>query len=637
MTESTNYYFAWLGISDSDPDYYVLLGIERDDADTARIKQAAKVALSKLEPVTGTENREERRRLAHQIKVAFATLTNPQLRADYDHKLAAKDNQLPPPLSQPKLAIALNPAEVSSAGELKMAVPIAVPSTPSPSPSASIAVENTGKFDFEPAQVRVGFRKRILKPSRSGMPILVMIFLLFVGPVIVVGLIFYSAKSAWLGPAKPLASSTDATDRDNSSEPEISSEQETVRERDKIVGIPSDVKQPDEAEWKPALDQADPPMSEQNEKTEAQSTDVPTTTHTAVDRGDLNRVLFQQTIRRFFVALNYRDWSRSKELADRIAKMGVDTPLELARDGVHQAIEHAEGFWKQVTQSTGQLTTGVELTLGKEKVAFLEATDQYVVFKMKGIVCKAYFESIPITMLIHLGETGPVKDIPLWRLQQAAVFLATPESAREYEGGVRKLLGQSEEDGHEVESLRALLDFQLKELVLNEGLAVWPTAEQRREATELANKLLASAQLASRNVAGLRNDADKSIALALKTESPLAKFGLLDRALNDAIRLCDMRACHEVLTLVSDIYQVDMNKNLLIVSMGMIPHAPSADQAERICNMILQLSGNGWPDMRGQPTTKRELVEVKKLAKRFKLNSVLDRVELMTKFLPTTK
>ena len=192
-------------------------------------------------------------------------------------------------------------------------------------------------------------------------------------------------------------------------------------------------------------------------------------------------------------------------------------------------------------------------------------------------------------------------------------------------------------DGHDVESLRALLDFQLKELVVNEGLAAWPNADQRREATELANKLLPPAQIASRNVAGLRNDADKSIAQALKTESPLAQFGLLDRALTDATRLCDMRACHEVLTLISNTYQVDMNKSLLIVSMGMIPHAPSADQADRICNMILQLSGNGWPDMRGQPTTKRELDEVKKLAKRFKLISVLDRVELMTNFLPPTK
>jgi hypothetical protein len=645
MTSSSNVYQDLLGIPHLDPDYYTLLGISRDEMDAARIKDAAEKVLEKLETLTDNDQRDDTRRLVKHVKAAYLTLINLQRRAKYDKGLASSEIKIAIPSPSPEILQATTIADAFPTAPLKMAVPIAVPRNQLFTNAAPVPALDGSAVRDENEKLKVVPPRKSKKRSATGLPLPLLIMILVVGSTVVVGLIFFAAKGAWIGAAKPKsnpavrtaagASSSDTVtsvdtpatsivDTDNSApfignSPDAKSEQ-ALDQKERLVATVDERQNSDSA-------------AESDAEKSVVEPDLPNLTD---DQSETTLALRRQTARRFFVAISHRDWPRSKDLAAWLEKSDVDA-LGLVPGGFERALELASGFWKQVTQSTIQHATGVELTIGSETVGFIEASNQHVMFKMKGVTCKAYFESLPISMLIQLGESGAVEDIPVWRLQQAVAFLASPNSARTNEAKILRLLEQSETDGHDVESLKGLLAFQMQEVKLNDALAAWPLKEERSDAAIKAAELMPPVKIAARNIAGLKNDADKAIALAIKTEPSPARFGLLDRALSDSIRLCDLRACHEVLTLISEGYQVDMDARLLGVSMEMIPHASSPDQARRICNSILQLSGNGLPDLKYQPTTKRELDEVQKLARRFKLNDVLDQVELLRKSQQATK
>ncbi|MFN9877605.1 MAG: hypothetical protein ACK557_03925, partial [Planctomycetota bacterium] len=123
MAETVSPHRRWLGLAQPQPDYYQLLGVDRTEQQSEVLRSAAEARLGLLKSFRDPEGLGERKALAEEIKLAFATLANPAKRAEYDRRTndAASRGK---PSAPPPLAI---PVAVPIAQPLAHAPPQAVP------------------------------------------------------------------------------------------------------------------------------------------------------------------------------------------------------------------------------------------------------------------------------------------------------------------------------------------------------------------------------------------------------------------------------------------------------------------------------------------------------------------------------
>ena len=83
MSDQTNPFQRWLGIDDSNPDYFRILDINRDVADRSEIKAAALDAMRKIGEELPHENVKSWKLVRNEIKLAFKCLSDPRTREAY--------------------------------------------------------------------------------------------------------------------------------------------------------------------------------------------------------------------------------------------------------------------------------------------------------------------------------------------------------------------------------------------------------------------------------------------------------------------------------------------------------------------------------------------------------------------------
>ncbi len=94
MSEAFNPYRDWLGLEDApaSPDYYMLLGVERN-ASADRIKRAADYAINRVRKIRPGERAAQWSRLIDELRTAQLELTEPERRAVYDAGLSPTTSQ----------------------------------------------------------------------------------------------------------------------------------------------------------------------------------------------------------------------------------------------------------------------------------------------------------------------------------------------------------------------------------------------------------------------------------------------------------------------------------------------------------------------------------------------------------------
>jgi hypothetical protein len=108
VPDAFNPYREWLGLeaAPASPDFYQLLGVERD-AEPERVKQAADYAINRVRSVRPGKRAAEWTRLIDELRTAQNVLADPQRRAAYDAALpptAPRGNQQPFPAETPVAA-----------------------------------------------------------------------------------------------------------------------------------------------------------------------------------------------------------------------------------------------------------------------------------------------------------------------------------------------------------------------------------------------------------------------------------------------------------------------------------------------------------------------------------------------------
>lgn len=96
MSTGFNPYFEWLDIElqANKPNYFELLGVDRGEKNSRQLDVAARTQLSKLNSVDPGNRKEQLDQLKSEVKQAFAVLSCPKQRAEYELNLASFS---PPP------------------------------------------------------------------------------------------------------------------------------------------------------------------------------------------------------------------------------------------------------------------------------------------------------------------------------------------------------------------------------------------------------------------------------------------------------------------------------------------------------------------------------------------------------------
>ena len=97
QTKLTSIYRGVLGIGADQypPDYFQLLGIDRDETDVAKIEGAARQRAKALGKLFGTEDERPARIILQRLSKAKICLLDPQAHKAYEHRLAARDANTP--------------------------------------------------------------------------------------------------------------------------------------------------------------------------------------------------------------------------------------------------------------------------------------------------------------------------------------------------------------------------------------------------------------------------------------------------------------------------------------------------------------------------------------------------------------
>jgi hypothetical protein len=614
MTDKVSPHRRWLGLAQAQPDLFQLLGVERSERQPEVFRAAAEARLGLLKSFRDAEGLSERKALAEEIKLAFATLSNPSKREEYEQKFGPQasppaNSTTPPPLAIP------------------LAVPIALPnpttSTPPLAPNPMVQAQTEPK-DPLAAVAALESKQRRRKPSKSRAWVLTTLglFLFLGGPLLIIGIIWFNSQDRLIAQqsvekkrpsseqplvnkpslAGPFAGLTpQPREEDRSTSPE-----EPASNDDSAVPVPSgSPEQPDSAER--------PDMSRPPETSDFADFASPSIR-------ELNRVIWND--------LRYRDSETAKKRL-QLAKGVLTSASEQAQlTALEEVVGHLDRYWKQLVQSSARMRTG-EIKWGDESAGFIESTDQYVLVKLKGIGLKVLWEYVRPDIAVQLAEQGPIADIPAWRLAKASALMLDTQTAREQEPLIRQWLDESAADGHEIANLEWVLS---QRVARSPGVLKMPapSGELLESAKRSLREVLPEKNIAANNVAGRKAVIDQLLAEAARQADPAVKFVALERARDHAIRLVDIPLCRELLESLATAFEIDVESKMLDSVSEMAAFVQTEVQAERVCEAILISSGVSLTELTKGAVEPKVLRTAEELARKQGLKQMLDRIHYLT-------
>lgn len=650
MNDLEQCYRRWFGISDPAPDFYQLLGIGTAETDPQRIRAAAESRLAILKSDSDPAFQELRRTVAEHVKTAYSTLIHSEQRAQYDRSLTGNR-----PL---KLAQPLAPLPNSNLAEPKRAIPLAELPNVAEAVVEKRDLANVGNPMNASARIPVELqiRTRRQRAGRRSSWMWSLLGLLFFvgGPALILGLIWIN----WNSPRQ--LTDADQAPLENTSASANTPFQLPVPEANAAVSpdnstahpnrIPSNLDAASQSNAadppKETLDphnrtepgQTEPDREASSPAVEANVSENSTNPQTHSDSESSEpwpqsyaSPAVAQTARWMFLDLQYRQIASARQRLARL-KNNTELPPHAQRQWqlLHSACDHAELFWNQVVQSCSRHRTGTELKMDAEPIGFIESTDQFVQFKIKGVITRAYFDNLPFEVAVSWAESGAIPDIPSWRLAKALAWMADPVRAAAAENEIRQLLIQSEVDGHAVDGLRWLLEQQLAARDSAVERMPYPDEPTRKLATSLLNERIPPRPIEQSNLAARYREIEQLLDLAATESDPPLRLAALERALKATERAADWHQCRVILHTIADTFQIDLEQKSIAHSQEMTRFVSTPLQAERLCDWVITLQGYGWPKFSPGMANPKQLVEADRLAKKHSIRAIQDRIAFLT-------
>lgn len=632
MSDQVTSFRRWLGLSQQQPDYFQLLGVERSEQRPAELRAAAEARLALLKSFQDPEGHIVRKTLAEQIKLAFQTLSQPEKRREYENSLG------------------INPAALVS-GVIPLALPVATPVKPLASAIESGSLPAANVRVAKPADLTQGDslaalsqldskrKRRAAARPRSKLVPLLGLLLFLGGPLAVIGVVWLNsgagrasktlADSSAQGGKKPAMTSAEAAPAVN---PQSDRNQVTAESRADPGREPAPAPTPAESDDSTTSEQ-NPPASGDGESMSPAEPTVPDGVASnelgakALGR-DYSSPKVKEACREIWNELRFRNLNQARTRL-LVLKGTLTKPEEAAQlAALEEAIERAERFWQQIIKSCAEIRSG-EIRFGDESAAFVESTDQFLILKLKGVIVRANWVFLPKDIAIGIAEQGSIADLPRWRLEKVTALLFDASDAAKNEPAIRDWLSQSAEDGHNTVALEWLLDRRLSDRTLAKPPAAPQESELKPALKKLAEKM-PQKQLAQNNLAGRNAAIQELLEFTRKETDPLLRYVALERLREHAIRKADLALCRQVLESQASLYNVDVDAAMLDAANQMIAYSQSELQAELVCEAILLGSGVGWPTFTRGTIAPRKLIKAEELARKQDLRQTLERIRYLT-------
>ncbi|MFN9231647.1 MAG: hypothetical protein ACK6DU_10435 [Planctomycetota bacterium] len=624
MAETVSPHRRWLGLVQPQPDYYHLLGVDRTEQQSEVLRSAAEARLGLLKSFRDPEGLGERKALAEEIKLAFATLANPAKRAEYDRRTndAASRGK---PSAPPPLAI---PVAVPIAQPLAHAPPQAVPPPLAAAMPIPLAQPVAAPQDSLASVAALDAKQRRRKENKSRKWTLTLLgLLLFLGgPMLIISLI-------WLN-SKPTAV---AEKRADAPRPAATSPTKKPALEGPFSGLTpppseqSEMLSPGTAEDSEPSPSPDPSAEAIGE--EKQAGTEPAQPDSSRPPGESEEVAFaspsiRELDRVIWNDLRYRDAATARKRL-LLAKGALSSPQEQQQlAAIEELVGHLEKYWKQLVQSAAKLKTG-EIKWGEDTAGFVESTDQYVLVKLKGIGLKVSWENLRPDLAAQLVEQAPIADIPTWRLAKASALMLDIQTAREQEPLIRQWLEESAADGYEIGNLEWVLAQRIARRPTGRRLPP-PQGQALEQAKRTLREALPEKNFAANNVAGRRTAIEQLLAEATRQPDPSVKYVALERARDHAIRLIDIPLCRELLESLATAFELDVEAKMLESVNEMTSYVQTGAQAERVCEAILVSSGISLTELTKGSAEPKKLRLAEELAQKQGLKQMLDRIQYLT-------
>lgn len=623
MADKVSSYRRWLGLAHSSVNYFQLLGIDRGERRPDVLRASAEARLELLKSFRGEEGLEERKALAAEIKLALATLSDPAKRQTYEQKqpppLGITNSQSTPPLAIPVAVPIAQPLPESAPPPARPNSPVESACEPS-DPLAKVALLEAKK------------NRRQRSRSRSWLLPAVGLLLFLGGPLLIAGAIWFNSRDRLVAdepetkPATSVAKEAATPPRrakPNETSPFVgltpkaSSETEPMSGDQGETGEVSDTPEGKAPAIEPGAGEADPSPS----PNESGATPVDAAVAYASPKvQELSRVIWND--------LRYRETATARKRL-LLAKSMLTTPQELAQlAALEEFTGHVERYWKQLAQSAAKLRTG-EIKWGGELAGFVSSTDQYVMVKLKGVSLKVAWEYLPPLIAAQLAEQAPIADLPTWRLAKTAALMLDPRNIREQEALIRQWLDESAADGKEIENLLWVLERRKADAQLVERSPI-PSGEQLKQARQKLQEVLPEQRLAQNNVAGQKLAIEQLLDEAGKQADLNLKFAALERAREHAIRLVDLPLCRELIEAMATRFEMDIESLMLESANEMAPYVRSPQQAELVCEAILDSAGVNLHNFVKGTADPKVLRTAEELSRKQELKMMLDRIHFLT-------
>lgn len=614
MTEKGSPHRRWLGLAQAQPDFFQLLGVERNENRPEVFRTAAEARLGLLKAFGEAEGREQRKALAEEVKLAFATLANPAKREEYLQSL----KPLPPPVSPapPPLVI-------------PVAVPIAQPMSSSPSPVISgLPLAQPAPQSQDPlaavAALESKQRRRKAGKSRTWTLTGLGLVLFLGGPLLIIGIIWFNSQDRLKSADRVAAVQPAATKQPAPNKPAATGAFTGLTPQplpDSETGDPGTVDVADEASE--TTDNAGAATIEEeggmSGPPDGPPMEQPVEFASASVR-ELNRVIWND--------LRYRDAATARQRLQLAKGVLTSAPEAQQVKALEEVVEQLDKYWKQLIQSAAKLRTG-EVQWGTETAGFVESTDQYVLVKVKGIGLKVSWEYLPPDIATQLVEQAPLADIPAWRLAKATALMLDIQTAREQEPLIRQWLAESADDGYETANLEWVLDQRVARSPAGRKSPP-PSGEALEQAKRTLRELLPEKNIAANNIAGRQTAIEQLLAEAARQADPAVKYVALERAREHAVRKVDIPLCRELLESLATAFDFSVESRMLESVSDMAAYVQNANQAEKVCEAILVSSGVSLTELVKGSVEPKTLRVAEELARKQGLKQMLDRIHYLT-------
>lgn len=140
----------------------------------------------------------------------------------------------------------------------------------------------------------------------------------------------------------------------------------------------------------------------------------------------------------------------------------VAEELRVLNDAIGETSMRLGEFWQQFRKSCAENRGDIEID--ERVVGFVEATQEFLILRIAGSNRPYEYRFVPPGIMMATIDRNTIEDVPTFRLQKAAYLISRLDDRPDLVDEINDLLDASEDDGHDVENLRLVAQFDYWDL-----------------------------------------------------------------------------------------------------------------------------------------------------------------------------